>query len=509
MKEESLKSFRQRMAENQRLPNNCAFFKNELEKEAGCRMRYHITCYYYASNLFFYSNYNLAFEILNPIIDEIDCFRFISEYGRIYNLLGLIWFVKGNRYMAVDMYMKGIQVAKSHKNYDILAAVYSNLGLCYLDIDQDEEAIRYFNRSIELEKYVKPINVSALHINLGEAYLKIGEYNKALDNFIYSRSMMNSKNDTFVKLYVCFMESYYGLGDKQKGDEYMDKALSELENAHMSNDGFEAVKILFKYISKRKDIEKMQDVISVLRRFHEEKSSDEIGLFLVSSEARYYHLTEDYKKESELLTKANEYLNRSMKVVADEAHKAMLEKNKMARLQRMNVVAQKKNQTLTKLALTDSLTGVLNRHAYNKAITALNKTKRIYKYFTFVFIDIDNFKGFNDKYGHLAGDECLSSLGEILVRKQRRGISFYRFGGDEFVGFFENMSKDTAIDICKEINAEILSVSEKTKKPRTVSFGIYTSRGLSENLLTYLNYADEALYRSKNSCQKGRIEIIK
>ncbi|MBN2419911.1 MAG: diguanylate cyclase, partial [Deltaproteobacteria bacterium] len=89
---------------------------------------------------------------------------------------------------------------------------------------------------------------------------------------------------------------------------------------------------------------------------------------------------------------------------------------------------------LNRLSITDSLTGLFNqRHFYYRLNDEIKRAKRQKIILTVMLMDLNDFKFYNDKYGHLAGDEILREAGEIIRSSIRDGVdSGYRYGGDEF-----------------------------------------------------------------------------
>ena len=143
-----------------------------------------------------------------------------------------------------------------------------------------------------------------------------------------------------------------------------------------------------------------------------------------------------------------------------------------------------------KLAVTDSLTGVYNRNAFDLKIMEIKKDT-IKKPRSIIIFDVDNFKVFNDTTGHLAGDEVLKTVGENLMEVFCEPNSMvFRIGGDEFSVLCENVSE-------KDIIRRLLLL-----KKRLEAKGIYLSKGYSiiyDNPDKSFKYADEMLYADKFS----------
>jgi diguanylate cyclase (GGDEF)-like protein len=107
-----------------------------------------------------------------------------------------------------------------------------------------------------------------------------------------------------------------------------------------------------------------------------------------------------------------------------------------------------------KMAVTDPMTGLYNiRHLYNVLQLEIERAKRYGLRFSLLIIDIDNFKAYNDKYGHLLGDELLIRYGKFLIDNSRTVDTVCRYGGDEFVIILPQTAKE-----------DVGSVNERIKK---------------------------------------------
>ena len=151
------------------------------------------------------------------------------------------------------------------------------------------------------------------------------------------------------------------------------------------------------------------------------------------------------------------------------------------------------------LSITDSLTGLLNRRYIEERMAEeLNRSDRSGEPLSFMMIDVDEFKSYNDRYGHPAGDEALKLLGQILRENLRGADVAARYGGEEFSVLLPGASADEAEAIAERIRRHV----EETKFPKrkvTVSIGIAM---LGANLATVeelISAADNALYSAKRA----------
>ena len=157
---------------------------------------------------------------------------------------------------------------------------------------------------------------------------------------------------------------------------------------------------------------------------------------------------------------------------------------------------------LRRLSTCDALTGLYNRrhlddNLQNEAIRASRQHYDLY----LLLIDIDNFKVYNDKYGHQQGDRLLQELARIILRGIRENVdSGYRYGGDEFAATILHANPQQALMVAERLRTEY---NARNLVPTSLSIGIAklkNSHGtLEEDLDDLIRKADQALYLAKNN----------
>lgn len=158
-------------------------------------------------------------------------------------------------------------------------------------------------------------------------------------------------------------------------------------------------------------------------------------------------------------------------------------------------------------ALTDPLTKLPNRHAYNERLhLEYNRWRRYNKPLSLIMVDIDLFKNINDDYGHLAGDSALRETAQI-IQQGIRGTDFVaRFGGEEFILL---MPETSITEATKTVNKIRLSIQNNQIHEGAANFTLTASFGVStfeedDTFSSVLERADKALYRAK---KKGRNQV--
>jgi len=165
---------------------------------------------------------------------------------------------------------------------------------------------------------------------------------------------------------------------------------------------------------------------------------------------------------------------------------------------------------VTKLAAIDSLTGLANRATFNTALDAALQDESSPNT-TVLFIDLDDFKGVNDVFGHRAGDDLLREVGARLLRATRPGDLCARLGGDEFAVMLRGRVSGAAEE-AEDIALRIVEAIAATMRIRgrvahvSASVGVATATSATD-LETLIHCADVAMYAAKAE-GKSRIQVF-
>jgi len=147
----------------------------------------------------------------------------------------------------------------------------------------------------------------------------------------------------------------------------------------------------------------------------------------------------------------------------------------------------------------DGLTKVYNRNKFNELLEQeFIRDNRYKRHLSITLIDIDDFKNFNDTFGHLIGDEVLIMLAKYISNNIRDTDTFARWGGEEFVILFPETTEEIAEIICNKLREGIESMSHLVAGSITASFGI-TQCKKSDTIDGMFNRCDEALYMAKEN----------
>ncbi|MEW9798683.1 GGDEF domain-containing protein [Alteromonas sp. CYL-A6] len=170
----------------------------------------------------------------------------------------------------------------------------------------------------------------------------------------------------------------------------------------------------------------------------------------------------------------------------------------------MVVVSWKKELTLREAAVTDHLTGCLNRKALDTlADKALSHAQRHGEQLAFIMLDIDHFKTINDNHGHVVGDRVIKQVSALIASHVRGHDSLFRLGGEEFLllvsGTTQEKASGLAERICRSV-AQTPCLQEKAQSIRvTISAGLALTDGREASWQQTLEHADMALYDAKRN----------
>jgi len=215
------------------------------------------------------------------------------------------------------------------------------------------------------------------------------------------------------------------------------------------------------------------------------------------------------KSVQEILQEANIRLS-LLNLDYDQINKQLVQAK--IHLEEMTKELEDKNRILNNLANIDGLTGVYNHRYFQNALDQeISRSIRHKSYLSLLLIDIDQFKSFNDTYGHQVGDFILIEFAKTLKKHIRKYDILARYGGEEFAIILPETSTEDALVVSEKLRRAIEEYVFREKAAEyhvTASFGQACSRPASAsdfNKNTFISQADQALYAAKD---KGRNCVV-
>lgn len=186
--------------------------------------------------------------------------------------------------------------------------------------------------------------------------------------------------------------------------------------------------------------------------------------------------------------------------------------NMRKRLLEVSEELETANVELKRLADVDGLTGLANRRYMDRFLShEVARCSRNKEPLTVIMCDIDEFKAYNDFYGHLKGDDCIKMIANTLMSSSKRATDLAaRFGGEEFALILPNTTESDARRLAEKVRKSVEALNIMHEKSSvenyvTLSMGVYNA--VPTKMLRgedYLNLADKALYHAK---QSGRNKV--
>jgi len=164
---------------------------------------------------------------------------------------------------------------------------------------------------------------------------------------------------------------------------------------------------------------------------------------------------------------------------------------------------EEKNAELLRLSINDDLTGLYNRrHFYTQLEKEITRARRQKHSLFLIMFDLDDFKKFNDQYGHLEGDRILQEIGKAIKRSIRNNVDAgFRYGGDEFAIIIPEANQVQAIKIAQRIQEACRNI---TPWPVEISLGLVELKE-KHDIESLVRCADQLMYQAKDSPNKIKI----
>lgn len=469
---------------------------------------------YYLGEYYYYkSEYDKTVECCEASLKHGKKAGMYDLVSRSYNVLGILYRYRENYAYSVESYLKAAEYAKRANRYYELAMIIGNIAMLYIEIKDYEvalayckEAMGYYEQAEENEFYY--FNVCIVLQSITEIHMQKGEYeeaekylNRMLDLITIAEQRERRVDKT--PIYMLASVYYNKIDDVAKRDEYIEMSIRELKVEKQVLEIYGSVLEFAGLLVDCEKYDKFLDIISCYDAYDIEDMRDCI-MEVQRVKMRYYmkmNNNEEYVKCSEIFLQCYDEKIKSHN--KDIKHIIDLRRN-LNNTMEENDEIKEYSEKLKQKAETDELTGLANRAGFN------NYSERMFEkaynekmLYGVALIDVDFFKQYNDRYGHLKGDECLKTVSAILLEEHNENVFPARYGGDEFVIVFTNLNQKEIRDIIKRIKtkvaeAAILNEDSKVDKYVTLSQGAFVRVPNGQNKLwDFMSKADDVLYRVK------------
>lgn len=437
--------------------------------------------------------------------------------SKLYNLLGIIYvIIDENISRAIRNFSIGLEICKEYSLNFETAIINNSIALLHYLVGNYKDAINTYKESYKILSTLDFSDAYKFKIAT-ECIICISHYHINEDEYIneYIDDILSSTDDGeplyIVVKYLFLSIYYYKIGDEASSNEYISRLIEHAKNTKVFFYDIYNYEIFTRFMIERNLYSEFIEISTVLTNMLKNSVNnrqllrfsqlfcdacvnfgDGDALFL-NLERLYYYDRKQIKANKEELIDIMNLINsyHDMKI----KHETL----------------EKENSLLKNKAETDELTGLNNRFRFNDYFEhTFNDCLKNSKLIAVEFFDIDNFKGYNDTYGHEGGNRCLVKIANVLKELEKDGIFCSRFGGDEFVIIFTNLSLNEIYEFSKELKERVceLNIEHRASKVSnivTISQGIsyvVPSEDITSNNL--LKSADENMYISK---EKGRNTI--
>lgn len=465
----------------------------------------------------------IALEIFKELNDKLGQIKSL-------NLIGIAYFYNSMYEEALKSLLQALDVLDEFKDDFLLCCVLNNIGEVYYESMNHDTALEYYCKALEIITDINSeISTASLLTNIGKVYFTQKRYSDALEYHTQSYNILIKENDM-----VMLGEVENNIGkihfvneNYDKAEEYLFSALRRLENIDNkfytidvlvniaklqlvkdSNKSLYYFEKAIQYAEKTNAKKKLSEVCKMVADYY-----DRIGDFRVALEYfKRYHSVEQEIMTSivgnklEMLKIEIEHIREThkfekMKIINNRLESEIsFQRSELQKIRKINKVLEKK-------ALEDELTGVPNRTYINYHLNKAWEESMLCDPVVALFIiDIDNFKKYNDYWGHIIGDQCIVKVANCLkdIQVKRKDI-FGRYGGEEFIYFAKNLTYDKALELGNKLKSEVEKLClkytlDENSSVITISLGgVLGKTSQFDNISDIIQVADKELYKAKNN----------
>ena len=385
----------------------------------------------------------------------------------------------------------------------------NNLANCYHHLGDYKASVRYLTECIERAKIEFPENYTSLamySINLANNYKYAGKPVKAKEILDSMASWIGKIEydplycDYFLRRAIICFE----LKDAESGGRFLDEAFVHIPDKAYPDPIYDDLRKIAHILAEKDDKTRCKKIFDLMKRYEKHSRSNDSRLIAARMMAEYCGKFGETERALEYYKRVDDLFEKRLREATGiQLNICKSMRNADAEIDKMKL-KMKANEALYTL---EPMTKLLNRSALlTVSSDFIEKAAKKKQKIGAIFIDIDNFKECNDKYGHAKGDEIITTVADACRKEETSSIKFARYGGDEFFGIIRGLSDDEVVNIAKRIcrrirEADILNGEKTNGKKVTLSVGVVnvaiTDR--TDTIIEIANFADKAVYYAKNA----------
>lgn len=468
--------------------------------------------YYKAENSYILNNPE---DFLKNIMTAMSLLEGTSQWeliARGYNFMGIMSMNRGNAPFALDYYLTALNYSRKYEIAEVEIMVNINIGSLHHEFGDKETSRRYYEESLHLLRHNPSIPehdeyLMNVYFGLINNCLARHDAQMARNYLEMSRFRDNDELDLISALCLHMMEARVFHAETKK--QLRDNAISCVHDIIMRD--FPLLDVfgdLYQYCEMLLDAEQYEELWETIKRLERLASGTGVHYIqkrLLELKIRYYKIHSD---NAGYLQAAGLYYELSM--MLEKENGAMIGKmlnmrNTLEESAKRQKAMKEENAAIKAKSETDALTGLANRFRLHDEAAAIFKEAREEKvFFGIEIMDIDYFKGFNDNYGHQAGDRCIKGVADMIGSMQEKPNVFAaRYGGDEFVLLYKGYDKAGIEKVMGELREKIIAMAMPHEYSDAAPY-VTISQGAccgvpmeGESVSDYLEAADNMLYQIK------------
>ena len=457
------------------------------------------------------------FQFISKALTYLDETEQWDLMARAYNIMAIVSTNQGNIPVAMDYYLTGLSYCKKGGLADAENMINLNLGTLYLNNGQYKDAVGYFEKGYSYTKAHKDAPeyltaITCVYLGIGRCYLmqgmleKAGKYCEKLE----SECVPDLENIDVICV-LCYKAWYY---HHAKRDAARDACIEEIHGRLKAEfaimDVFDDLYDVCMLLLELERSELLWEILTILEDLTKRANIVNLQRKIISLKIKYYRAN---GKGAEFLQAAGLYYQ--LTEMAEQENQNMIKsmmdvRNSLEQANEQRRIVEEANLRLQQKSETDQLTGLANRYRLNAySENVFDRCKKNRTPMAVEILDIDYFKQYNDNYGHQAGDGCITAIAEELKRMENEHVFCARYGGDEFIIIYEDMTLEEITHAAEDLRRRIM---ERKMEHRyslalpivTVTQGICYDVPVGENRnWDFLHTADMMLYRVKKQCRNN------
>ncbi len=416
---------------------------------------------------------------------------------KTYNAMGNIADFQGDTSLAIDCYMKGLSMSRSHEIYNAEYDILSNIASVFIALGEPSQAVEILLECERVKSRTSTVTMDSEIIvcaNICQAYLHLGQNEKAAQYLVKLKTLSAEHHAAINEISLCILESalYNSTGDTFARDDAIERL------AHMklgSMNVLNTLSELYRHCMLLLEIGKLDEFIGMIDRIDFLVSGATVEKQILEMRLTYYDKIGDRTNYALMAARYYAVARRN-----EAERNKIISHNIVMRMRLDEEETRRKEVELSNLMLKqksehDALTGMNNRHKLNElSELAFHKAYLNGTPLTVEILDIDCYKEFNDNYGHQAGDDCLILIADaIRSMEEYNGVHTARYGGDEFVIIYEEYSKKDVEKMARRLQEKIYNLNIEHKHSK-VSDRVTISQGLFHKIPSGLNKTWDFLY---------------